>query len=175
MGELMGYEAGLLIVIVAAGSVIVTDLFRRALGFDLRQRQHEVGNPLYLQIGVVFAVLLAFVFNEVFGEYNAAAQAINGECGALHGAAMLANDLPDGQGKAVEQAILDYSRIVVSAEWEALSHRQPSKEAQNAFQKIVLAAGRLNPTRSTDSAIQSQLFVVDISSPRVPRNSAVSS
>ena len=55
----MGYaEAGLLIVIVAAGSVIVTDVFRRALGFDLLQRQHEVGNPLYLQIGVVFAVLL---------------------------------------------------------------------------------------------------------------------
>jgi Protein of unknown function (DUF4239) len=71
---------------------------------------------------------------------------------------MLANDLSDGEGKAFEQAILDYSRIVVSAEWEALSHRQPSVDAQNAFQKIVLAAGRLNPTRSTDSAIQSQLL-----------------
>jgi hypothetical protein len=151
-------EAGLLILLVAAGSVIAADLVRRTLDVDLRRRQHEVGNPLYMQIGVVFAVLLAFVFNEVFGEYNAAAQAINGECGALHGAAMLANDLSDGQGKVVEQAILDYSRIVVSAEWEALSHRQPSVDAQNAFHKIVLAAGRLNPTRSTDSAIQSQLL-----------------
>jgi hypothetical protein len=151
-------EAGLLILLVAAGSVIAADLVRRALDVDLRRRQHEVGNPLYMQIGVVFAVLLAFVFNEVFGEYNAAAQAINGECGALHGAAMLANDLSDGQGKVVEQAILDYCRIVVSAEWEALSHRQPSVDAQNAFHKIVLAAGRLNPTRSTDSAIQSQLL-----------------
>lgn len=151
-------EAGLLIILVAAGSVIVADLFRRALGFDLRRRQHEVGKQLYPQIGVLFAVLLAFMFNEVFGEYNAAAQAINGECGALHGAAMLANDLSDGEGKAVEQAILDYSRIVVSAEWQTLSHRQPSVDAQNAFQNIVLAAGRLNPTRSTDSAIQSQLL-----------------
>ena len=146
-------EAGLLIILVAAGSVIVADLFRRALGFDLRRRQHEVGKQLYPQIGVLFAVLLAFMFNEVFGEYNAAAQAINGECGALHGAAMLANDLSDGEGKAVEQAILDYSRIVVSAEWQTLSHRQPSVDAQNAFQNIVLAAGRLNPTRSTDFAI----------------------
>jgi uncharacterized protein YbaA (DUF1428 family) len=151
-------EAGLLIILVAAGSVIVADLFRRALGFDLRRRQHEVGKQLYPQIGVLFAVLLAFMFSEVFGEYNAAAQAINGECGALHGAAMLANDLSDGEGKAVEQAILDYSRIVVSAEWQTLSHRQPSVDAQNAFQNIVLAAGRLNPTRSTDSAIQSQLL-----------------
>jgi hypothetical protein len=71
---------------------------------------------------------------------------------------MLANDLSEGEGKAFEQAILDYSRIVVSAEWEALSNRQPSVDAQNAFQKVVVAAGRLNLTRSTDSAIQSQLL-----------------
>jgi|RhiMetdeSRZDD1v2_1073273.scaffolds.fasta_scaffold253430_3 hypothetical protein len=96
-------EAGLLILLVAAGSIIVADLFRRALGFDLRRRQHEVGNQLYPQIGVLFAVLLAFMFNEVLGQYNAAAQAINGECAALHGAAMLANDLSDGEGKAVEK------------------------------------------------------------------------
>jgi hypothetical protein len=71
---------------------------------------------------------------------------------------MLANDLSDGEGKAFEQAILDYSRIVVSAEWEARSHRQPSVDAQNAFQKVLVAAGRLNLNRSTDSAIQSQLL-----------------
>jgi hypothetical protein len=94
-------EAGLLILLVAAGSVVVADLFRRALGFDLRRRQHEVGKQLYPQIGVLFAVLLAFMFNEVFGQYNAAAQAISGECGALYGAAMLANESVRWRGKGI--------------------------------------------------------------------------
>lgn len=84
-------EALFLVLLTAIVSVTVTSLVRRALGLDARRQHHEVGNPVYLQIGVVFAVLLAFVFNEVFGEYNAAAQAINGECGALHGAALLAH------------------------------------------------------------------------------------
>ena len=101
----MSYAEALFTAIV---SVIATSLVRRALGVDTRREHHDVGNPVYLQIGVVFAVLLAFVFNEVFGEYNAAAQAINGECGALHGAALLAHQLPDRHGRGVEEAILNY-------------------------------------------------------------------
>ena len=61
-------EALLLILLTVIVSVIATILGRRALGLDTRRQHHEVGNPVYLQIGVVFAVLLAFVFNEVFGE-----------------------------------------------------------------------------------------------------------
>src|SRR6516164_4409740 len=71
-------EALLVILFTAIIAVAATNFVRRALGLDVRQQHHEVGNPVYLQIGVVFAVLLAFVFNEVFGEYNAAAQAITG-------------------------------------------------------------------------------------------------
>jgi hypothetical protein len=52
--------------------VIATIVVRRASGLDAHRQHHEIGNPVYLQIGVVFAVLLAFVFNEVFGEYNSA-------------------------------------------------------------------------------------------------------
>src|SRR6201988_3667192 len=134
-------EAVLVIVLVAIAAVVATSFVRRALGLDLRRRQHEVGNPVYLQIGVVFAVLLAFVFNEVWGEYNAAAEAINGECGALHGSAMLAHDLPDGQGRGVAQAVVDYSKAVANVEWKALERREVSLEAVKAFEAIVEAAG----------------------------------
>jgi hypothetical protein len=43
-----------------------------------------------MQLGVVFAVLLAFVFNEVRSEYNESAQAIVLEISAMHGAAVIA-------------------------------------------------------------------------------------
>jgi hypothetical protein len=151
-------QAVLVIIVIAIAALAATSLVRRALGFDVRRKQHEVGNPVYLQIGVVFAVLLAFVFNEVWGEYNAAAQAINGECGALHGAAMLAHDLPDGQGQGVVQAILNYAEVVINVEWPALEQRKASPEAVNAFQAIVETAGRLTTTRPTDQTIQGQIL-----------------
>src|SRR6516225_77437 len=151
-------EALLLTLFTAIVSVIATSLVRRALGVDTRREHHEVGNPVYLQIGVVFAVLLAFVFNEVFGEYNAAAQAINGECGALHGAALLAHQLPDRHGRGVEEAILNYSKVVISDEWPALQHREASSNAVLAFQAIVEAAGNLSIGQPNDGTIQGQIL-----------------
>lgn len=146
------------ILVAAAASAAAACLVWRALDLDVRRRHHDVGNPIYLQIGVVFAVLLAFVFNEVWGEYNLAAQAINGECGALHGTAMLAHDLPDGQGRGVAQAIVDYSKSVTNVEWKALERREVSLETVKAFQAIVDAAGRLNIARPADTTIQGQML-----------------
>lgn len=157
----MGYgEAVLIVLLTGIAATAAAGHVRRALGLDVRQRHHDVGNPVYLQIGVVFAVLLAFVFNEVWGEYNAAAQAINGECGALHGAAMMAHDLPDGAGRGVEQAILTYAKTVVNVEWPALEHRQASLQAVHAFQAMVEAAGNLPITRPSDTAIQSRILAL---------------
>jgi Protein of unknown function (DUF4239) len=153
-------EALFLVLLTAIVSVTVTSLVRRALGLDARRQHHEVGNPVYLQIGVVFAVLLAFVFNEVFGEYNAAAQAINGECGALHGAALLAHQLPDRHERGVEEAILNYSKVVISDEWPALQHREASPNAVVAFQAIIEAAGNLNVGQPNDPAIQGQILAL---------------
>ena len=133
-------------------------LVGRTLTLDIRRRHHEIGNPVYLQIGVMFAVLLAFVFSEVWGEYNAAAQAINGECGALHGAAMLAHGLPDAEGLPVERAILKYSDIVINVEWPALRERQASPEAVNAFQDLLVTAAHLDGTKPTELAVQSQIL-----------------
>jgi len=151
-------EALLLISLTAIASTAAASFVRYVLHLDIRRRLHEVGHPVYLQIGVVFAVLLAFVFNGVWGEYNRAAQAINGECGALHGAAVLAHDLSDRQGQGIEQAILNYSKVVINVEWAALKRREASSEAVSAFQAIVEAAGHLNTTRPTDLTLQGQIL-----------------
>ena len=71
---------------------------------------------------------------------------------------MLAHDLPDGQGHDIEQAILNYSKVVINVEWPALQRRQGSLEAVSAFETIVAAAGHLNVARPADAAIQGQIL-----------------
>jgi len=155
----MSYTAALLIILfIAIATAAATVSARRALGLDIRRQHHEVGNPVYLQIGVVFAVLLAFVFNEVWGEYNVAAQAINGECGALHGTAILAQSLPDQQGLGLERAIQNYATVVINVEWATLERRGANPEAISAFEAVAEAAGRLNATRPAETAVQSQIL-----------------
>jgi hypothetical protein len=65
------------------------------------RRYHEVGYAVFLQLGVIFAVLLAFVFNNVWSDYNVAAQAIDSECPSLHGIAILSDRLPSPARNAI--------------------------------------------------------------------------
>ena len=87
----MGYGTAILIILVVGlAAAAVTLVVQKAVATDLRREHHEVGSTVFLQLGVIFAVLLAFVFSEAWGEYNEASAAINSEVAALHGAAMLA-------------------------------------------------------------------------------------
>jgi hypothetical protein len=63
---------------------------------------------VFIQLGVVFAVLLAFVFNDVWADYQSTAEAINKECASLHGVAILSQSLPASLRDATLTALRGY-------------------------------------------------------------------
>ena len=155
----MSYLTACLIVIAAAlAAAGASWLICAGVSLETRRRHHEVGHPVFLQIGVMFSVLLAFVFSEVWGEYNTAAQAINGECAALHGAAMLANALPAAQGLPLERAIGAYVQTVVSIEWPTLAHGRGSEKASDDFRATLNAAANLDATTPARASTQTQIL-----------------
>jgi hypothetical protein len=154
----MSYLAACLIVLLSvAAAAVASRIVQRTLRVETRRRHHEVGNAVFLQVGVMFAVLLAFVFNEAWGEYNTASQAINGECAALHGAAMLADTLPNAQGRVVDRAILAYAQEVVHTEWPMMALRHDSPEAVEKFRAIIVAIAGLD-LRPADAASRGEMF-----------------
>ncbi len=89
-----------------------------------RKAHQEFGAVVFLQLGVVFAVLLAFVFNSCWDGYNDAAQSIDGECSALHGAGMIASGLPKEQARRVLSLETAYVKSVLDAEWAVMARRR---------------------------------------------------
>jgi Protein of unknown function (DUF4239) len=152
--------AAMIVLICAAGAAVASWIVSRVVSLEARLNHYAVGSQVFLQLGVMFAVLLAFVFSEVWGEYNTADQAINGECGALHGAAMLANALPDAAGKPVNRAIVIYAKAVVEQEWPLMAQRRRSDEAAQDFRVAFDLASRLHSTSPSDVAIQGQILAL---------------
>ena len=132
-------------------------LIGRLIPVELRRSRHDVGGAIFAQIGILYSVLLAFVFSEVWGEYNIAAQAINAECGALHGAAMVAHALPGGSGAPVIAAVVRYDRLVLDAEWPAMARREASNEATRAFQAMIEAAASVSGLDADHSGLRGQI------------------
>jgi len=124
---------------------------------EVRRSHHEVGGAVFQQMGVLFSVLLAFVFNGVWQEHNIADQSVNGECAALHAAAMLANALPNHIGRPVNVAIADYSRTVVETEWPMLGNGHRSPQAAELFRVALDTAARLPVAEPADVAMRAQI------------------
>jgi hypothetical protein len=157
----MSYLVAILIVVACAFAAAIASLIiGRLVPVHARREHHEVGVQVFLQLGVMFAVLLAFVFNEVWSEYNTAAQAINGECGALHGAAVLANALPNHAGRPINRAIVTYAKTVIDTEWPRMADRQRSPEAAQDLRNAVDIAARLDSTLPSDAAVQTQILTL---------------
>lgn len=121
----MGFAAALsLIALAALAAMIAALIMQRLVAVDLRRKHHDVGSTVFLQLGVVFAVLLAFVFDEAWSEYNQAAAAIDLEVGALHAVGMIAATLPSPQAVAILTKERAYIESVVSHEWPVMAaHR----------------------------------------------------
>lgn len=100
--------------LVAGG---VSYVVHHKVHFEVRRRHHEMGTTIFLQLGVIFAVLLAFVFSEVWSQYNSAGDSIQMECSALQGAAVLASALPPELGRPILDAELSYINGVIQDEW----------------------------------------------------------
>jgi hypothetical protein len=141
----MGYGTAILIILVVGlAAAAVTLVVQKAVATDLRREHHEVGSTVFLQLGVIFAVLLAFVFSEAWGEYNEASAAINSEVAALHGAAMLAATLPSPSAKEILGKEKVYLNSVVDEEWPVMAaHRTENIPTDRKLRALIQAAANL--------------------------------
>jgi hypothetical protein len=152
------WAAALIVALAILVATAASWLCGRGLAMSTRQRHHEVGEPVFQQVGTLIAVLLAFVFSSVWSDYRTAAQAINGECSALHGAVMMAGTLPASDGESVIGAIRNYTRDVVGLEWASMAARHRSVRASADLQQAIGSAARIDGARADDAATKAQIL-----------------
>jgi hypothetical protein len=127
--SLMSYAAAVLTILIAGlAAVFAPILIQRRIEIDLRRPHHDVGSVVFLQLGVVFAVL-AFIFSEAWGQYNEAAQSIDLEVSAMHGVGMVAAKLRPAQASTILAAERAYLEAVAHKEWPVMA-RYPREDVE---------------------------------------------
>ncbi|HEY2356439.1 MAG TPA: DUF4239 domain-containing protein [Phenylobacterium sp.] len=156
----MSYLTALLIIVASAAAAAVASLVvDRFVSRDLRRKYSDEAARIFAQLGTMFALLLAFVFSQVWAEHRTAEQAISGEVGALLGASALAHALPNHAGKPVNLAIITYANAVVDDEWPTMATgRTKSEAALTDFRLIIEQAVQLDTTGPSGVTIQSQIL-----------------
>ena len=150
-------ELGGLVVGTGFAAALICALLHRMVHHDRFRRYHEVGYAVFLQLGVIFAVLLAFVFNNVWSEYNVASPAVDSECASLHGIAMLSDRLPSPARDAILNDLHAYLTTILDREWPDMQRRHESRAADARFQSLWQTVERVD-TDPADNQIRGQLL-----------------
>lgn len=102
---------------VAVGGVA---LMRGTLSQERLRRHNEIAGPIHATIGVIYAVILAFVVIAVWEQFNEASASVIYESGELIAMNHDLQALPVGKGREVHAALEAYARAVIDHEWPAL-------------------------------------------------------
>jgi hypothetical protein len=156
----MSYFVFILIILVSvAAAAGFSYAVHRLVHVDTRRRHQDVGSAVFLQLGVLFAVLLAFVFSEAYGEYGEAQQAIDLECGALHATAMIVSSLPAPEARDLLGLEAIYLQDVIQYDWpEMRDHRRGSERAIVDLTLLFQHAAHLPATSVADASVKAQLL-----------------
>ena len=149
----------LIVVLSGAAAIGLSYVVHRRVHIETRRRHQEVGTMVFLQLGVLFAVLLAFVFSEAYREYGDAQQAIDLECAALHAASMIESTLPPAEARAMLGLQGAYIRDVIKSDWrEMRDHHRGSRKAVRTLTQLIQRAARLPVAGSGDGSVKAQLL-----------------
>lgn len=103
-----------------AVSLLALWVVRRVVPHERLTPHNDVSGFVYAVIGVIYAVIIAFVLISVWEAYSAAEENARHEAGATGNLYRLAAGLPEPSREALQTAALDYATTVVEDEWPSL-------------------------------------------------------
>jgi len=133
--------------LVLLGGVFALELYsvglmllcRKKWGADRLKLNNEVAGFKFSVIGVLYAVLLAFVVIVVWQNYNATNTAVRNEAKAVGDLTQLSYALPEPEGSAIRSALGDYVNAVRQSEWATMARGLPSSTAADKLAHLTQA------------------------------------
>jgi hypothetical protein len=104
-------------------------LVQRLVPATIRKENNDVAGFIYAVLGVIYAVLLALVVIAVWEDFGRARVTVEGEANALAEVFWLAHQLPEPEGRELQELCLSYAEEVVEEEWPLMEQgRAPLME-----------------------------------------------
>jgi hypothetical protein len=111
-------------------------LVRRSVTLSTLESHNQVAGYIYSVVGVVYAVLLAFIVIIVWQKHTEVQVQVEQEANQLGDLYRNARVFPEEVRTRLQNQIRAYSRIVVEKEWPALAKGETSADAWAAFNQL---------------------------------------
>lgn len=112
-----------MIVLIASASLslIALIIIRKKIGWEVFRENHEVGGFLFNALGLIYAVLIAFVVFATWDEYDTAQEYCDKEANMLQDIFLNSEGLPEQSERQIKQKVIEYLEGVINEDWPLLA------------------------------------------------------
>ncbi len=114
-------------------SVLALIAIRKKLNWESFRENHEVGGFLFNALGLIYAVLIAFVVYATWGDYNAAQDYCDHEANMMQDLFLNSDAFPPSEQTLIKEKILEYLRQVINEDWPLLSVDQSNPSSKQTL------------------------------------------
>jgi hypothetical protein len=132
-------------------------LFRRLVPYNKLVAHNDVAGFMIAVIGVIYAVLIAFVVIVVWQQYNDSDSRYGDEVAAMADLDGYARTLPEPQRTTVRTMVRHYIRLMIDDEWPAMRFGGESGAASQVLSDLANAIEAPHPSAYRSALIQDQM------------------
>jgi hypothetical protein len=149
-----------LVAVVASAALGVGGLLvvHRLVSEEFRERHNDVVGFVIAVVGVIYAVLLAFITVIVWEQHNEAADFAQREAAALLDVHRDVEALPEASRRDIQSRLRAYARIVIVEEWPAMARAKSSARAGEALDETWRALLAADPKTPREQVAYGEAF-----------------
>ena len=146
------------LIVVTALAMSSPVLIRRRISLEKLRTNNEVAGFKFAVIGVLYAVLLAFVVIIAWERFANAEKALVMEAGSAATVYRLAPGLGEAPAAAVRTRLIAYLQSVLDDDWPAMATGRPSPVTTRALNSLFDAVVQFRPADLHDADVQQDLL-----------------
>ncbi len=151
------HHIGLIIILICmliAG--LISLIVRHLCPLRILQAHHEVAFPIFLQIGVIYAMLLSLVFSLAWDGFRKVQDDLEMEAASLITLVHLSQGLSNPARQQIQQGITQYIHSIIAREWQIMKTQHEDLttwELLNNVEKIYL---NFHPQNAMENAVYAE-------------------
>jgi hypothetical protein len=148
-------------VLVALSSAVACAgllVFHRLVHVDVRKAHNDLAGFTLAVVGVLYAVLLAFIAIATWEAFSRASDIVENESDYAGGIYFDTRGLPQAKGQPIRDAIARYVSIVINEEWPVQQAGNTPDQGWKPLRDLNTAIATIHPQNLGDAMIQSELL-----------------
>jgi hypothetical protein len=147
-----------LVVIVTATACAGLVLFHRVVHLNVRRQHNDLAGFTFAIIGVLYAVLVAFIAIATWESFSKASDIVENESDYAGGMYLITSGLPDEPGQKVRDSLAKYVNVVINDEWPIQRRGVTPDQGWKPLREIAIAVAAIHPHTPGEAVIEAQLL-----------------